>query len=45
MLMLIWFQGLVAPVVTEYPWEKLPEAVQKLRAGQVAGRCVVKFDE
>jgi D-arabinose 1-dehydrogenase-like Zn-dependent alcohol dehydrogenase len=38
-------QGLGAPVVTEYPWAKLPEAVQKLREGKVAGRCVVKFDE
>ena len=35
---------LVALVIPEYPREKLLEAVQKLRSGQVAGRCVVHSD-
>ncbi|KPI39411.1 Alcohol dehydrogenase 1 [Cyphellophora attinorum] len=38
-------RGLVKPHVTEYSWSQLPEAVDKLRKGQVAGRCVVKFDD
>lgn len=38
-------QGLVKPHITQYPYSQLPEAVQKLKSGQVVGRCVVNFDE
>lgn len=38
-------QGLVKPVVEAFSFENLPDAVQKLRSGKVAGRCVVRFDD
>lgn len=38
------FQGLLKPIYEKFPISKLPEAVQKLREGKVAGRCVVDFN-
>ncbi len=37
-------QGLLKPVYEVYPIAQLPEAVQKLHSGKVAGRCVVDFN-
>jgi len=32
------------PIYEKFPLSRLPEAVQKLREGKVAGRCVVDFN-
>ncbi|RFU24777.1 hypothetical protein B7463_g11554, partial [Scytalidium lignicola] len=37
-------RGLLKPIYETYPIDKLPEAVQKLKKGEVAGRCVVDFN-
>lgn len=37
-------RGLLKPIVEKFPISRLPEAVQKLREGKVAGRCVVDFN-
>lgn len=37
-------QGLLKPVCEVWPIDKLPEAVQKLKKGGIAGRCVVNFN-
>ncbi|KAI5306604.1 hypothetical protein KEM56_000117 [Ascosphaera pollenicola] len=37
-------RGLVKPIYEVFPIKSLPEAVDKLRNGQVAGRCVVDFN-
>lgn len=37
-------RGLLKQIYTVYPIDKLPEAVEKLRKGQVAGRAVVDFN-
>jgi propanol-preferring alcohol dehydrogenase len=37
-------RGLLKPIYEKFPIDKLPEAVYKLRDGQVAGRCVVDFN-
>lgn len=37
-------QGLLKPIYEKFPISKLPDAVQKLRDGKVAGRCVVDFN-
>jgi propanol-preferring alcohol dehydrogenase len=39
-----YLQGLLKPIYEKYPISRLPEAVQKLREGKVAGRCVVDFN-
>lgn len=36
-------RGLLKPIYEKFPISQLPEAVQKLRDGKVAGRCVVDF--
>jgi propanol-preferring alcohol dehydrogenase len=37
-------QGLLKPIVEVFPLAKMPEAVEKLRGGKVAGRLVVDFN-
>jgi propanol-preferring alcohol dehydrogenase len=37
-------RGYLKQICEVYPIDKLPEAVERLRKGQVAGRIVVKFD-
>ena len=37
-------RGLLKPIYTVYPIDKLPEAVEKLRRGEIAGRAVVDFN-
>ncbi|KAK2751097.1 hypothetical protein FQN57_000172 [Myotisia sp. PD_48] len=37
-------RGLLNPIYEKWPIDKLPEAVEKLRSGQVAGRIVVDFN-
>ncbi|TVY50186.1 Alcohol dehydrogenase 2 [Lachnellula cervina] len=37
-------RGLLKPIYEKFPISKLPDAVQKLRDGKVAGRCVVDFN-
>ena len=37
-------RGQLKQICKVYPIDRLPEAVEKLRKGQVAGRIVVKFD-
>ncbi|KAL2827375.1 chaperonin 10-like protein [Aspergillus cavernicola] len=37
-------RGQLKQICEVYPIDRLPEAVEKLRRGQVAGRMVVKFD-
>lgn len=37
-------QGLLKPICEVWPIDKLPEAVQKLKSGKVAGRCVVNYN-
>ncbi|KAI9871323.1 MAG: hypothetical protein M1830_002723 [Pleopsidium flavum] len=37
-------RGLLKPIYTVYPIDKLPEAVEKLRKGEIAGRAVVDFN-
>lgn len=37
-------RGLLRPMYEKFGIEDLPKAVQKLREGKVAGRCVVDFD-
>lgn len=32
------------PVIEIYEFDKIADAVSKLKSGKVAGRCVVKFD-
>ena len=41
---LLKWQGLLKPIYEVYSIDRLPEAVEKLRKGQVAGRCVVDFN-
>ncbi|KAK5082252.1 hypothetical protein LTR05_007396 [Lithohypha guttulata] len=38
-------QGLVKPVIEHYKFDKIPDAVYKLKSGKVAGRCVVSFED
>lgn len=38
-------QGAVKPVIETYSFKDIGEAVSKLKAGKVAGRCVVHFDQ
>ena len=38
-------QGAVKPVIESYSFDKIGEAVSKLKSGKVAGRCVVHFDQ
>jgi D-arabinose 1-dehydrogenase-like Zn-dependent alcohol dehydrogenase len=37
-------QSAIKPNLEQYPFARLPEAVAKLKAGKVAGRCIVHFD-
>ncbi|EEP78079.1 conserved hypothetical protein [Uncinocarpus reesii 1704] len=37
-------RGLLKPIYEKWPIERMPEAVEKLRRGQVAGRYVVDFN-
>ncbi|KAK4983654.1 hypothetical protein LTR50_007083 [Elasticomyces elasticus] len=37
-------RGLLKPIYEKFPLKDLPAAVDKLRAGKVAGRCVVDFN-
>ncbi|KAH6694785.1 chaperonin 10-like protein [Leptodontidium sp. 2 PMI_412] len=37
-------RGMLKPIYEIFPLSSLPEAVEKLRKGQVAGRCVVDFN-
>ncbi|KAL1959446.1 hypothetical protein VTO42DRAFT_1891 [Malbranchea cinnamomea] len=37
-------RGLLKPIYEKWPIDKLPEAVEKLRRGEVAGRCIVDFN-
>jgi len=37
-------RGLLKPIYEKFPLKDLPLAVEKLRAGKVAGRCVVDFN-
>ncbi|KAH0845027.1 Alcohol dehydrogenase 2 [Fonsecaea pedrosoi] len=37
-------QNLIRSVITTFPISQLPEAVQRLRTGNVGGRCVVEFE-
>ncbi|KAF2092478.1 alcohol dehydrogenase [Rhizodiscina lignyota] len=37
-------RGLLHPIYELFPIDRLPEAVEKLRHGHVAGRCVVDFN-
>jgi len=37
-------RGLLKPIYTVYPIDKLPEAVEKLKKGEIAGRAVVDFN-
>lgn len=37
-------QGLLKPIYEVYPIAKMPEAIEKLRSGKVAGRLVVDFN-
>jgi propanol-preferring alcohol dehydrogenase len=37
-------QGKLKPIYEVFPIAKLPEAVEKLRGGNVAGRLVVDFN-
>lgn len=38
-------QGLIKPVIEHYKFDKIPDAVYKLKSGKVAGRCVVSFED
>jgi D-arabinose 1-dehydrogenase-like Zn-dependent alcohol dehydrogenase len=38
-------RGLLKPVYTVYGIDELPEAVEKLRRGEIAGRAVVDFNK
>jgi D-arabinose 1-dehydrogenase-like Zn-dependent alcohol dehydrogenase len=38
-------KGLLRPICKVYPISRLPEAVEKLRNGQVAGRLVIDFNQ
>ncbi|KAF4171500.1 hypothetical protein CNMCM8694_004036 [Aspergillus lentulus] len=38
-------RGMLKQICEVYPIDRLPEAVEKLRRGEVAGRIVVKFDQ
>lgn len=37
-------QGLLKPIYEKFPIAQLPDAVEKLRQGKIAGRCVVDFN-
>ena len=37
-------RGLLKPIHTVFPIDKLPEAVEKLRKGEIAGRAVIDFN-
>ena len=37
-------RGLLKPIYTVFPIDKLPEAVEKVRRGEMAGRAVVDFN-
>ncbi|OCK85839.1 GroES-like protein [Lepidopterella palustris CBS 459.81] len=37
-------RGMLQQVAEVFPIDRLPEAVEKLKSGQVAGRCVVDFN-
>ena len=37
-------RGLLRQICEVYPIDKKPEAVEKLRKGEVTGRCVVDFN-
>lgn len=37
-------RGMLKPIYERYSIERLPEAVEKLRRGEIAGRCVVDFN-
>lgn len=37
-------RGLLKPIYTVFPIDRLPEAVEKLRRGEIAGRAVVDFN-
>lgn len=36
---------MLKPVYEKWPIDKLPEAVEKLRKGQVAGRIIIDFNQ
>lgn len=38
-------RGILKPIAEVYPIDRLPEAVEKLKKGQVAGRIVVDFNK
>jgi propanol-preferring alcohol dehydrogenase len=38
-------RGMLKQICEVYPIDRLPEAVEKLRRGEVAGRIVVNFDK
>jgi propanol-preferring alcohol dehydrogenase len=37
-------RGLLKPICEVFPLAKMPDAVEKLRSGKVAGRLVVDFN-
>ena len=37
-------RGLLKPIYEKFPLAQMPDAVEKLRAGKVAGRAVVDFN-
>lgn len=37
-------RGLLKPIYEKFPIAQLPDAVEKLRQGKIAGRCVVDFN-
>ena len=37
-------RGVMQPIHTVFPIDRLPEAVEKLRRGEIAGRAVVDFN-
>ena len=37
-------RGLLKPICEVWPFDRLPEGVEKLRKGQVAGRIVCDFN-
>jgi propanol-preferring alcohol dehydrogenase len=43
-LMIFFLQGQLKAVYESYPIDQLPQAVAKLKDGQVAGRLVVDFN-
>ncbi|KAL2009907.1 hypothetical protein VTN00DRAFT_5714 [Thermoascus crustaceus] len=38
-------RGMLKPIYEKWPIDKLPEAVEKLRKGQVAGRIIIDFNQ